>query len=598
MRVHDLQRMMTRRAFVLGGVQLAATTALVSRLFYLQFIKGEEFKTLAEENRVKLQLIMPPRGVIADCNGVTLAGNHVNYRLMLEGDSRKVARANLKTLIPLLKLSEREVRILTNEIRVSKPGVPIMVREHLDWDEVARIQFHLPQLSAVFIDEGSWRNYPYADHYSHLLGYVGKVAKNEVKDDQPLLKLPEMKIGKNGVELLYEARLQGKAGTKQTEVNAVGSPVRELKRENPTPGETLKLTIDSRLQEYCVERIGEESGAVVVMDVHSGALLSVVSMPAFDPNEFSKGITTAYWKELNANKKAPLLNKAIAGQYPPGSTYKMVTGLAGLKSGKFNANSHVHCNGTFYLGNHPFTCWKTEGHGTLTMAQALEQSCDVFFYTVAREIGIEAMESMAHEFNLGHKSGLGLRGEQPGIVPSPSWKQKARKQPWNPGETINSAIGQGDTLTTPMQLAIMTARMVNGGKKVRPHLVVGEGVEPEGTVDVDPEHMKVILDGMARVANSPRGTAYGSHIKEEAYQFGGKTGTSQVRKLLVHGQNQNSIPWEYRHHAWFVGYAPVHDPKYCCAVIIEHGGGGASAAAPVAKDVLLKLQQLMDGSAA
>lgn len=594
MRAHEMQRLVSRRALIFGGIQLLATTSLVSRLYYLQFVKGEEFTTQAEGNRVKLQLMIPPRGVIADRFGVTMAGNDVNYRLMLEGDNRKLARECLKILIPLMKLSDREVRVLTDQIRVAKVGIPMMVREHLRWEEVARIQYHLPQLPAVFIEEGQWRNYPFADHASHLLGYVGKVAEKEVSEDDPLLKLPNMKIGKNGVEALFEQRLRGVAGAKQIEVNVTGSPVRELGRKEPKAGDVLPLTIDSRLQEYCVERLGEESGAIVVMNVHSGEILALASMPAFDPNEFSKGIASSYWKDLTENKKAPLLNKAIAGQYPPGSTYKMITGLAGLRSGKFTENSHVYCNGTFYLGNHPFGCWKQEGHGSLNMAQALEQSCDVYFYTVAREVGIEAMEEVAHMFNLGQRSGLGLRGEQPGIVPSPAWKKKRYGQPWNPGETINSAIGQGDTLTTPLQLAIMTARMVNGGKKVLPHLVMGDPQKDEGDLEIDPDHLRIILDGMNRVINAPRGTAHAAAIKEEPYKFGGKTGTSQVRKLLVHGQNQNLIPWEFRHHAWFVGYAPVQAPQYCCSVIIEHGGGGASAAAPVARDVMRKVQELME----
>lgn len=587
-----MQTMLSRRAMVFGGVQAVAGVALLSRLYYLQFVHGAEFKTLAEGNRAKLQLMIPPRGIISDRYGTALAMNQINYRLMLEADSRADARATLKQLIPLMQLSDKEVRLLTEAITHRKVGIPLLVREHLTWAEVARIQYHLPELAAAAIDEGQWRHYPFADHASHLIGYVGKVSEDEVDDDQPLLGLPEMKIGKNGIESLYEARLQGKAGAKQIEVNAVGSPVRELGRTAPTPGELLPLTIDSRLQEFCITRLGEESGAIVVMDVHHGDVLTLVSVPAFDPNEFSKGIKADYYASLRENKRAPLMNKAIAGQYPPGSTFKMMTGLAGLKSGKFTEHSRVHCNGTFYLGSHPFTCWKTEGHGSLNMAEALEQSCDVFFYTVARDIGIEAVAAMATEFGLGQKSGLGLRGEQSGIVPSPAWKQKVGRGVWNPGETINSAIGQGDTLTTPVQLAIMTARLVNGGQKILPHLLLHEESKSLGSAAVTPEQLAVVLDGMNRVANSPRGTAFGSTIKDPAYAFGGKTGTSQVRKLLVHGQNQNSLPWEYRHHAWFVGYAPVHAPEICCSVIIEHGGGGASAAAPVARDVLRKALEL------
>ncbi len=592
MRPQELQKLVSRRAVIFGGVQAAAGFALLSRLYILQFVHGDEFKLEAEGNRVKMQLIIPPRGVISDRYGVAMAMNQVNYRLVIEADNRKQARATLQILIPLMELSPKEVKALTEAITRRKVGIPILVREHLSWAEVARIQYHLPELPAVSIDEGQWRHYPFADHSSHLIGYVGKVAEKEVDESQPLLMQPDMKIGKNGIEAVYEEKLQGKAGAKQIEVNAVGSPVRELSREAPTAGDELPLTIDNRLQEFAISALGQESGAVVVMDVHTGEVLALVSMPAFDPNEFSKGIKAGYYKELNENKRAPLMNKAIAGQYPPGSTFKMMTGLAGLKSGKFTKDSHIHCNGTFYLGNHPFTCWKVEGHGTMDMASALQQSCDVFFYTVAREVGIEGLAAMAHDFGLGEKSGLGLRGEQPGIVPSPAWKLKAGRGVWNPGETINSAIGQGDTLTTPIQLATMTARLVNGGKKIQPRLLLHEEDKSIGQVEVTDEQLAVIRDGMYRVANTPHGTAYGSTIKDEQYAFGGKTGTSQVKKLLVHGQNQNSLPWEFRHHAWFVGYAPVNNPEICCSVIIEHGGGGAATAAPVARDVLRKALEL------
>lgn len=597
MRPHELQKMLTRRALVFGGVQAAAGLTLLSRLAYLQFVHGEEFKLQAEGNRAKMQLLIPPRGIISDRYGTALAMNHVNYRLVIEPDIRAKARETLKRLIPLMELSEKEVKLLTEAIARRKVGIPILVREHLSWDEVARIQYHLPELSVATIDEGQWRHYPFADHSSHLLGYVGKVSPEEVKDkdDQPLLKLPDMKIGKNGIESLYEARLQGKAGARQVEVNASGSPIRELERKAAVAGEDLPLTIDNRLQEFCVERLGEESGAVVVMDVRTGEVLALVSVPAFDPNEFSKGIKYNYYESLKANKKAPLMNKAIAGQYPPGSTFKMITGLAGLKSGKFTARSHVHCGGAFYLGSHAFGCWKREGHGTLTMQQAIEQSCDVFFYTVAREIGIEALAAMASEFGLGEKSGLGLSGEKAGIVPSPAWKMKANRGGWNPGETINSAIGQGDTLTTPLQLATMTARMVNGGKKILPRLLLHEEDKLLGEMDISPEHLALIRQGMDDVVNGAHGTARGSIINEEAYALGGKTGTSQVRKLLIPGQDQKKIPWEFRHHAWFVGYAPIAAPEICCSVIIEHGGGGASAAAPVARDVLRKALELRAG---
>jgi penicillin-binding protein 2 len=589
--------MLSRRALIFGGVQAAAGVALLSRLYYLQFIRGEEFVTEAEGNRIKVQLMIPPRGLITDRYRVPLAMNQVNYRLMLETENAKQALATLESLRKLLPLSKEATEEIRVEIRRAKAGFPVLVREHLSWPDMAKIEYHIPELPVAFIDEGQWRNYPFSDHLSHLIGYVGKVAEEEVKDNQPLLKQPDFRIGKNGIEALYEERLRGVAGTRQIEVNVLGSPVRELEKREPKPGDELMLTIDSRLQEFVVERLGEESGAVVVMNIHSGDVLALASVPAFDPNEFSKGITTNYWKALNANKKNPLLNKAIAGQYPPGSTFKMMTALAGLKSGKVTARTHVYCPGYFYLGDHRFGCWKQEGHGTVNVEQAIAQSCDTFFYTVARDVGVEAIAEVAREFKLGEHSGLGLRGEKSGIIPTPSWKQKARGAAWNPGETINTGIGQGDVLTTPLQLAIMTARLANGGKKILPRLLAAEKEKSEGYIDIDPGFFEIIQRGMDAVVNEPHGTALGSKIQEEAYRFAGKTGTSQVRKLLVVGQDQSKLPWEFRHHAWFVGYAPSTKPTICCSVIIEHGGGGAAAAAPVARDVLRKALELMEGPA-
>lgn len=597
-RAPDLNRMLSRRALIFGTLQGAAGFALMSRLYYLQFIKGAEFTTEAEGNRIKAQLIIPPRGLITDRFGAPLAMNQVNWRLMLESDDRKQAAATLQVLKKWIDIRPEELAELKVDIRRAKAGIPVLVKEHLSWSQLAAIEYHLPQLPAAFIDEGQWRHYPFADHASHLIGYVGKVAEGEVNDTQPLLKQPDFRIGKNGIEALYEDRLRGLAGTRQVEVNATGSPVRELDKHDPTPGEEMALTIDSRLQEFVVQRLGEESGAAVVMNIHTGEILALVSVPAFDPNEFSKGISAAYWKELNANPKNPLLNKATAGQYPPGSCFKMMTGLAGLKSGKFKRDRHVFCPGYFYLGDHKFTCWKTEGHGMMNMTDALEQSCDVFFYTVGHEAGIEAVADMAREFGLGAVTGMGLRGERPGIVPTPEWKKKARGTEWNPGETINTAIGQGDVLTTPIQLAVMTARIANGGKKIWPRLLAADKDLSDGYVDLDPDFFQTIQEGMDRVTNDVHGTAYGSGIHDdEAYRFSGKTGTAQVRKLIAHGMDQNKLPWEFRHHAWFVGYGPSTKPSICCSVIIEHGGGGASAAAPVARDILRKALELMNGPA-
>jgi penicillin-binding protein 2 len=590
-RAFDIHRMVTRRAMVFGSVQAVAGVALLSRLYYLQFVKGEEFVTEAEGNRIKVQLIIPPRGLITDRKGVAMAINQINFRLMLETENRKQAKATLRVLGALIGMSKRVMDELDVTIGRNRSGMPILVKEHLAWEEMAKVEYHMPELAGAFIEEGQWRHYPFADHASHLIGYVGKVAEGEVKDNQPLLKQPDMRIGKSGIEQRYEEKLVGVAGTRQMEVNVVGAAVRELKKQPAVPGEELKLTIDSALQEYCVARLGQESGAIVVLDIEKGDVLALASVPSFDPNEFSKGISSDYWKQLTSNPKVPLMNKALAGQYPPGSTFKMLTGLAGLESGKVAPNKTVYCPGYFMLGNKRFGCWKVEGHGSMTMEEALAESCDTFFYTCGRDAGIEAMADIGEMFGMGELSGLGLSGERRGIMPSPAWKRKARNQPWNPGETINTAIGQGDVLTTPMQLAIMVARLASG-RKIFPRMLLSEPVRDEGPLDIDPDHRAMILDGMSRVLNSPHGTAYASGIREPGYEFGGKTGTAQVKHLTQHGQNQNELPWELRHHALFVAFAPVDKPKYACGLIIEHGGGGASAAAPVARDVMRLVQGL------
>ena len=377
-----------------------------------------------------------------------------------------------------------------------------------------------------------------------------------------------------------------------------GVPVREISKQDSVPGETVKLTIDKRLQLFTSELIKDQSASVVVMEVDTGNVLTLSSMPAFDPNSFSKGIASDYWKELNENKKIPLMNKAISGQYPPGSTFKMMVGMAALEQGIATPSTSVFCPGHFDLGNHRFNCWKEGGHGTVNYKRAITESCDTFFYTMAQRMGIEPFSELSKRFGLGNIFNIGLVGEKPGIMPTPDWKQKRYKQVWTGGDTINCSIGQGYVLATPLQLCVMMARIAGGGRAVVPRLIVPEG---EATPEFEPvgckeETLRLTLEAMSDVVNTPSGTAYGKRIMEPRFTMGGKTGTSQVRKILVRGQDQSKIPWEHRHHALFVGFAPVDKPKYAVCVAVEHGGGGSAAAAPVARDVLQKAQELAEVS--
>lgn len=592
---NEKQRTFTRRAMIFGGVQLAAFTALSSRLFYLQFIQADEYKTLSENNRIKLQLVAPQRGRILDRNGVEIAMNDQNYRLFIDYSSVDKAsyKSSMDTLHALMPFSDKHWQEIKNK-RFSRVTLPDLLRDHLTWEEVSLVEVNKLSLPGVFIDIGQIRRYPFAEKFAHLTGYVSTVAENELtQDDQALMKLPDFKIGKNGVEKMFEDRLRGKAGIRQLEVNVHGVPVREISKRESRPGEDMRLTIDSRLQEFTAERLTGESGAVVAMEVETGNLLALVSMPAYDPNSFSKGIGAQEWKALNADKKSPLLNKAISGQYPPGSTFKMIVGLAAMQAGIMKPWNTVFCPGHFTLGNHTFKCWKEGGHGTVDFHQAVAQSCDTYFYTVADRQGIKNYAGMARKFGLGQDTGLGLPGEKPGIIPDPDWKMRSYKQRWTGGDTINCAIGQGYVLSTPLQLAVMTARMASG-KAIKPRLFLAEGEELPVVekLAVAQNLLDLNREAMTAVVNSPSGTAYGSRVAESQLSFAGKTGTSQVRKIVRRGVKQDTLPWEYRHHALFVGFAPIDEPKYAVAVLVEHGGGGASVAAPVARDVLVKAQQL------
>ncbi len=576
-----------------SAVQTVAFAALVGRLTHLQFTKSDEFKTQAEGNRIKLQLDPPKRGELLDRAGTALAENKTNYRLFV--DMRQIEdRDKLSdTLLELLSLTDGQRHDMALLIKKAKKNQSVLLREYMSWDEVARIEFHAPHIPGIFIDKGQLRSYPFKHYASHIVGYVGKVSEEDLVD-QPLLRLPEFKIGKNGCEKLFENTLRGQAGTRHLEVNAQGLVVRELKHQSSQSGEPVKLTIHAPLQQFIAERLGEESGAVIVMHAHNGEILALQSTPSFDPNYFTRSIPADIWKALNENPKKPLLNKAISGQYPPGSTFKMLVGLAALEKGMIKENTRFYCPGHFMLGNHRFNCWKAEGHGSVDIKDAIAESCDTFFYHIGKELGMDAIADMARRFGLGQESTLGLIGEKSGLIPSVKWKKQQHAQPWVPGDTVNASIGQGYVLATPLQLAVMTARMINGGKQVEPTLQTKTHLEEVNwpSMGISRAHLEMMTEGMNRVMNAPNGTAYYQRIWDKAFTMGGKTGTSQVRRIVERGYDQKKLPWHHRHHALFVGYAPHYNPTFVVSVLVEHGGSGARAAAPIARDVLHELQKM------
>jgi penicillin-binding protein 2 len=603
----DQQRYRTfaRRTALLAGGKALLLSTLVGRMYYLQVVESEKYAVLADENRINLRLLPPPRGRIYDRFGVPIAVNDQNYRVVIIAEQTPDLEATLSDLSQIIPLSESErARILRERAR-KRAFVPITVRDNLTWEQVARIEVSAPDLPGVSIEVGQTRDYPFKDAVAHVLGYVAAVSESELSgSSDPLLELPGFRIGKTGIEKRYDELLRGSAGTSQVEVNAVGRVIRELSRNEGQPGKDLILTIDMALQEYTQQRLAtERSGAAVVLDIHSGDVLAMGSTPSFDPNAFNIGISWSAWEELISDPLRPLTNKAISGQYAPGSTFKMVVALAALEAG-INPRESVFCPGYTTLGKDRFHCWKRFGHGHVDMVDGIKHSCDVYFYEIARRVGIDAIAAMARRFGLGGVSGLGLSGESAGLIPDRDWKRGSLGQPWYPGETLVAGIGQGYILTTPLQLAVMTARIANGGYAITPRLVrqglAGATADPLAaetvpSLGVPSAHLALIRDAMDRVTNDLRGTAYAARIEEPGMAMAGKTGTAQVRRItmserLAGVRDNEDLPWIRRDHALFVAFAPVRAPAYAVAVVIEHGGGGAKVAAPIARDILLETQ--------
>lgn len=595
----------TRRAALLTGGKMALLSGLLGRMYYLQVVESEKYKTLAEENRVNFRLLAPPRGFIVDRNGDYLAINIQNYQVTLVREQAKDVAEVLDRLSRVIDLEEHEIARVLKESRRRRSFVPITVSDNLTWEEVSRIGVNAPDLPGISIDVGQTRHYPYGPDMAHVVGYVSSVSEKDLTDD-PLLELPGFRIGKNGIEKKYDLALRGTGGTSQVEVNALGRVIKEIDRQEGQPGRELRLTLDMRLQQMIRARIKDErAAAVVVMDAHTGAVRAITSTPAYDPNAFSEGLSSKQWNDLIKNPYSPLTNKATAGQYAPGSTYKIAVALAAMENG-ISPDHSVYCPGHMQLGNRRFHCWKRHGHGHMDLVDALRESCDVWFYDVARKIGVDKIAEASRKLGLGEPTGIDLLGERSGLIPTKAWKRANRGESWHAGETLVVGIGQGYVLTTPLQLAVMTARVVNGGKAVTPYLAMDDidgrtakERQPEAapSLNLNPEHIRVILQGMDEVVNHQRGTARRAAIKEPGWEMGGKTGTAQVRRISkaereTGVRKSEDLEWRLRDHALFVGYAPLHDPRFVVSVIVEHGGGGSTVAAPIAQDVLMETQRL------
>lgn len=601
----EANRRLTRRALLLGGAQVAFAAVLGLRMRWMQVEQADEFRLLAEENRVNIRLLPPERGLIFDRNGVPVASNEPSYRIIIVREEAGDTELVLRRLAALMPLTAEDLARIRKELAERRGDTPVTVADRVSWDALSRVAVNAPALPGVTPEVGLSRHYPFGADFAHIAGYVGPVSDydlSKIADPDQLLRLPRFQIGKVGLEARMEDVLRGKAGTQRVEINASGRVMRELSRVEGQPGVDIQLTLDTTLQSYCEARLGNESAAAVVIDCDSGDLLAIASSPSFDPNLFVRGISVADYKALTDNPYRPLAAKAVQGNYPPGSTFKMVTAMAALEDGIIGPEETVYCPGHLEVANRKFHCWKRAGHGYVNLESSLRESCDVYYYDLALKVGIEKLSAMAERLGVGERFDLPLSGMASGRAPTKEWKKATQGADWVIGDTVNASIGQGLVLASPMQLAVMTARLATG-RAVMPRLVrLIDGVDqPSGAgepMGMNENNLRMIRRAMFSVTNHQRGTAYGSRITDDTVRMAGKTGTSQVRNITEEERRRGvvrneDLPWNRRDHALFVNYAPYDAPRVAVAVVVEHGGGGSTVAAPIARDITL--QALFNG---
>ncbi len=574
-----------RRAFVLGGFQAGIAALLGGRLAYLSLSNTEGYRLASEENRFQLVLVPPRRGWIVDRYGKPIAVNRSDYRVDLIPDQLEDPDRIIAELTQILQLPPEEVERIRKELDAAAGYQPVPVAENLPFEKYAAVTVRQPELPGVAPLRGFSRFYPDGAAVGHLVGYVGIANRKEYEEagKDALLITPGYKIGKEALEKMMEQRLRGKPGAKRLEVTARGRLVRELASLPDRSGGSLPLTIDAGLQAYAARRMGNESGSVIVMDCWTGDILCMASMPAYDPNNFSDGISSSEWRMLSEDERRPLANKSLNALYPPGSTLKPMNSLALLEAG-IDANDTVICNGGYTLGNRRFQCLGR--HGAVNMHRAIAKSCNTYFYAMSRRIGIDKMAAMARSLGLGVKFDLPVQSQSYGTYPDSAWKQRKYKDRWRESDTLNAAIGQGYVILNPLQLAVMASKIASG-LDVQPNLLLRKDAPRPKPLPYAAEHLAAVRAGMWEVVNGD-GTAGRSRLPFDNIQMGGKTGTAQVRKLSS-GNGGAGVPWKYRDHGLFVCFAPTDKPRYAASVVIDHGVGGSRAAAPVAKDVLTYL---------
>jgi len=611
-------RQITRRMFILSVAKISVFFALVARLFYLQISENIKYRSLSDKNRLREWKVNPQRGIIEDYFGNKVASNTQVFQLHMMPEDVPNIEVLFFKLSKIIEFDQRKKRNLLKRLKKRKPWEPIIISDNLTWAEFSKINVFLHEMQGIKPVVSVARKYFKDGSTSHLVGYVSDISQRDLENSKFLreINIPGLKTGKNGLEKSLNKKIIGSPGLQRFEVNAYGKRIKELKYIQGKPGINFRLTIDYEVQKYASELLKEKSGSVCVMDIYTGDIVSSVSSPTFNANEFVHGISREYWKELIEDKKKPLINKAFAGLYPPGSTIKPIVALSALENDVINPKKIIQCKGKIEMYGQTYHCWREKGHGHMNLRSAIKQSCDVYFYEVARRLGVDRLSITSKQFGLGKKVLNLLNEEKSGIVPDTKWKLKHIGKGWVLGETLISGIGQGYFQTTPLQLCLMMSQLANGGYEIKPR-IIDDKYALQTTIDAwreeftyknsdinlnnsklvklykNQENIKFVLDAMYGATNEPMGTSYRSRLTQAEYVFAGKTGTSQIRRITAEERElklkQKDLPYERRDHALFVAFAPYKNPRYAFSVVIEHGGSGSSGAAPIAKKVIKKV---------
>ena len=618
-------KLISRRMFLLTTAKVVVMVGLVGRLISLQINQANKYKSLSEKNRFREWKLAPERGVIKDFFDQELASNEPLYQVHLVPENTKNLNQLFVRLKGILNITDKKISYLKRIIKKQKPWEPVVVSDNLNWSEFSRINLFLHELNGVEPIVSVARTYP-DNSSAHILGYVSQISAKDLKTKKYLkeLSVPGMTVGKTGLERKLDKEIIGKVGFQRYEVNAYGKRVKEIQINEGQAGKSFKTTLDYEVQKYTNELLKNKAAAVCVMDIYNGDIVSLVSAPTFEPNEFVHGLDQKYWNSLIKDGKKPLTNKAMSGLYPPGSTIKTLVALCALENGIIKTTDTFRCKGKIELHGEKFHCWEKKGHGIVNLRKGIQRSCDVYFYEVARKLGVDRLSKTAKKFGLGKKVLSDFTEEKAGIVPNTKWKKKFIGQNWYIGETLHSGIGQGYFQSTPIQLCLMTAQIANGGYEIKPRIIFGKNnsnlkdyikyknENPNESISLDllikkfnlkplfenQKNINIVKDAMFSSSNEPGGTSYRHRMDNPKFTFAGKTGSSQIKKF-TEAQRESEVKqvdlnYKDRDHALFIAFAPYKDPKYAISVVVEHGGSGGSAAAPIAKKIIKKVIERHD----